>query len=161
MKVLELDNFSIEREVKLADDTVEMVLEVDAYTRTLYPAECCYGLQPRQLEDPQIHFFVIRENGYPVACGGIKIFDDNADDCFTEVKRMYVRSQNRGKGLARFLLQHLETLSKELGFHIMRLETGVKQPDAIALYEKMGFSRCPTYGDYATNDVNLYYEKHI
>jgi len=153
------DNFDIEREEKLAPDTIDMVLEVDNYLRSLYPADCCYGFKPNQLEDPSIYFFVVRDNGFPIACAGIKIYGDDPDDRYAEVKRMYVRPSHRGKGLAKRLLNKLEGESKVLGFSIIRLETGIRQPEAIVLYEKVGYKKRSVFGEYRVSDLNVFYEK--
>lgn len=152
-------NFTVEREEKLAEDSAEMVLEMDAYVRTLYAPENVFGFLPHQLEDPHIYFFVVREEGKPIACAGIKVFDENPNDLFTEAKRMYVRPGHRGKGLAKMLLQKLEALTRELGFTVIRLETGIYQSDAIHLYEKQGYMRRGVYSDYRETTENLFYEK--
>lgn len=156
-----VDEVVIARECKLPQDTIDMVIEVDNYTRALYPPECCYGFKPHQLEDPKVHFLVARKNGEPIACAAIKIHDEDDNDRYTEVKRMYVRAAHRGKGLAQRLLRDLEDLSASLEFNQIRLETGIHQPDAINLYQKVGYQRRGVFGDYRESLENLFFEKFL
>lgn len=97
------------------------------------------------------HALVLYAHEEPVACGAIKQFDEHA----VEVKRMYTVPQHRGKGLAGKVLLALESWAQELGYTHTVLETGKRQPDAIALYKKWGYHIIPNYGQYAgvTNSV--------
>ena len=79
-----------------------------------------------------------------VGCGAIKPYSDQT----AEVKRMFVKLENRGKGIAGKILAELETWAKELNFAECILETGFKQPEAIALYKKSGYEIIPNYGQY-------------
>ena len=80
----------------------------------------------------------------PVGCGGIKRYDPAT----VELKRMYVRPEHRGKGVAVRLLAELETWACELGFSAVILETGRKQAEAIGLYTKHGYRQIENYGQY-------------
>ena len=80
----------------------------------------------------------------PVGCGGIKRYDQTT----VELKRMYVRPEHRGKGIAGRLLAELETWARELGFSAVLLETGRKQAEAIGLYTKHGYRQIENYGQY-------------
>lgn len=91
----------------------------------------------------------------PVGCGAIKEFSDDT----VEVKRMYVLPEFRGKGIAVAVLHDLETWADKLGYKRLVLETGVKQPEAIALYNKSGYVRIPNYGQYAGVENSLCFEK--
>ena len=93
----------------------------------------------------------------PVGCGAFKQFEDHS----VEIKRMYTLPQQRGKGLASSILNELETWAKELGFTSAVLETGVKQPEAIALYKKNGYNRIDNYGQYAGVENSLCFEKEL
>ena len=83
--------------------------------------------------------------GVPVGCGAIKQVDADA----VEVKRMYTLPAWRGKGVASRLLAELEQWARELGMERCILETGLRQPEAIALYESNGYEPIPNYGPYA------------
>ena len=98
---------------------------------------------------------VVYLNDIPVGCGAIKKFDDTA----MEVKRMYVSPQNRGKGIAAKVLTELEAWAKELGYKRCVLETGINQPEALALYQKNSYKRIPNYGQYANVENSFCFEK--
>jgi GNAT superfamily N-acetyltransferase len=81
-------------------------------------------------------FLVVYEDGVPVAGGGLKRLDDEA----CEIKRMYVVPEARGRGHASRLLQALEDEARRMGYAIARLDTGVHQPAAQAMYERAGYA---------------------
>jgi len=76
------------------------------------------------------------DNDKAIGCGCFKIYDENT----IELKRMFVVPSFRGKGIASAMVQELEAWAKEQGFHEVVLETGNKQPEAIAMYQKLGYS---------------------
>lgn len=88
---------------------------------------------------------VAYENGEAVGCGAFKRYDEAA----AEIKRMYVRPEARGKRIAGSVLKELEAWAVETGFRECILETGWKQPEAIALYKREGYQVTPNYGQYA------------
>ena len=79
-----------------------------------------------------------------VGCGAFKEYSPQV----AEIKRMYVREEMRGRGIAGKILAELETWAKELSFSECVLETGLKQPEAIGLYQKSGYEIIPNYGQY-------------
>ncbi len=101
------------------------------------------------------HAIVIYENDVPLGCGAIKEF---APTCM-EVKRMYVPVAARGKGIASIVLAALEAWARELGYTKCILETGLKQPEAIRLYQKNNYSIIPNYGQYAGVENSVCFEK--
>ena len=100
---------------------------------------------------------VLYENEIPVSCGALKEFDSAS----VEVKRMYTLKSHRGKGFAFKVLGELESWSKELGYTRCVLETGKRQPDAIALYQKSGYRVIPNYGQYAEVENSICFEKSL
>lgn len=103
------------------------------------------------------HTQVAYENDLAVGCGAIKQFDANA----MEVKRMYVLPEHRGKKIATTLLLALEQWATELGFDCCLLETGKRQPEAIALYQKNGYAIIPNYGQYAGIANSICFQKNV
>jgi GNAT superfamily N-acetyltransferase len=91
---------------------------------------------PADFAPPGGTFVVLLEDGVPVAGGGVKRLDDEA----CEIKRMYVVPEARGRGLASRLLVALEDAARELGYAIVRLDTGPQQPTAQAMYERAGYA---------------------
>lgn len=100
---------------------------------------------------------VAYENETAVGCGAVKKFSDEA----MEVKRMFVPANERGKGIASLVLRDLEAWAKELGFQKCVLETGLRQPEAISLYEKNGYARIPNYGQYIGMENSVCFEKML
>lgn len=92
-----------------------------------------------------------------VSCGAIKPFEEG----IMEVKRMYTLPEFRGKGIASVVLRELEQWTKELQMKKCVLETGIRQPEAIALYTKNGYSRIPNYGQYAGVENSVCFEKVV
>jgi len=87
---------------------------------------------------------VVYQNGEAIGCGAFKKYDEKT----VEIKRMFVREENRGKGKAVEILTELENWATESGFNFAVLETGKKQPEAIRLYQKSGYKLIPNYGQY-------------
>jgi GNAT superfamily N-acetyltransferase len=103
------------------------------------------------------HAVVVYDNATPVACGAIKEFSPEA----MEVKRMYTLPGHRGKGMAGIVLKELEEWAVEMGYPTCVLETGKKQPEAIALYLKCGYEIIPNYGQYAGIENSVCFEKKV
>ena len=100
---------------------------------------------------------VLYDHKIPVGCGAIKAFEDRK----MEVKRMYVLPSYRGKGHASRILTELEDWAKELGASHCVLETGKRQPEAISLYKKNGYTKIENYGQYKGISNSICFEKAI
>jgi putative acetyltransferase len=74
---------------------------------------------------------------------------------------MYVDPARRGGGTGQQLLDQLSMFARMSGLQVLRLETGIHQLDAIALYERAGFVRCDPFGDYQPDPLSLFMEKHL
>lgn len=94
--------------------------------------------------DSIAHVVVAYENGKAVGCGAIKKYSEH----IVEIKRMFVRQECRGRGIAGEVLAELERWGSELGYAEAILETGKKQPEAIRLYQKSGYELIPNFGQY-------------
>lgn len=100
---------------------------------------------------------VIYEDEIPVGCGAIKKYDETT----AEVKRMFVKEDYRGKGIAKEVLSELERWAKELGYSDCILETGNMLTNAIKLYQSSGYERIPNYGQYIGVAVSVCMKKKI
>lgn len=138
-------------------DTMLLIDELEAYLAPQYPVESRHGYNVEKLIRQQVAFFVIRQDGVPAGCGGVQRFGTD----YGEVKRMYVRSQFRGLGLAKLMLHRLAEHALQHGVLVLRLETGIYQTEAIGLYERWGFQRIPPFGDYREDPLSRFYEKRI
>ena len=72
-----------------------------------------------------------------------------------------IRRVRRGRGFATIVLKGLESWAAELSFKRCILETGYKQPEAIALYTKNGYHKIPNYGQYQSVGNSMCFEKDI
>ena len=96
---------------------------------------------PADLSAPQGAFLVGYRGSEPVACGAVKRLDDTT----AEIKRMYVVPQARGHGVARRLLAALEDAARAIGYSLVRLDTGDRQPHALSLYRSAGYREIADY----------------
>jgi putative acetyltransferase len=106
-------------------------------------------------EDITVFLIAEDDHGRPIACGGLR----RIDEAHGEIKRMYVSPESRGKGAAVLILRELERHARELGWQRLVLETGDRQPEAIRLYEREGYTRVPNFGYYADSSYSLCYER--
>ncbi len=90
----------------------------------------------------------------PVACGALR----EIDRVTAEVKRMFVRHDHRGHGIGRAVLSHLVAEARRLGYERLRLETGNKQAQAMALYEGFGFYRIAAYSAHENDPTSVCFE---
>jgi GNAT superfamily N-acetyltransferase len=148
---------TIARERPDAPDAMALIDELQAHLEPLYPVESRHGFSVERLLAGEVDFFVLRAGGVPAACGGI-LFVDGA---YGEVKRMYVRPRFRGAGHGRRMLKHLADHARANGYGILRLETGIHQVEAIALYERFGFARIPPFGPYFEDPLSRCYELRL
>lgn len=147
----------ISRERPDSDDARLLITELDAYLIPLSPKESRHGYPVEKLMNEDVPFFIIRDNGIPVGCGGVKLFGTD----YGEIKRMYIRPQFRGLGFAKLMLDHLTDYARSRGVAILRLETGIAQREAIRLYERAGFQLIAPFGEYKPDPLSRFYEKRI
>jgi GNAT superfamily N-acetyltransferase len=137
-------------------DFVSLIRQLDAYLAEKDGEEHAFYATYNTLDDIR-HVVLVCEGDAPVACGAIKPFDDRS----AEVKRMFTLPAFRGRGLAVIALAELERWATELGFTRCVLETGKRQPEAIALYQKAGYVSIPNYGQYANMENSVCFEKEL
>jgi len=124
-------------------DFRELVALLDADLAIRDGAEHAFYAQFNKVDSIR-EVVVAYENERAVGGGAYKPFEGET----AEIKRMFVREEDRGRGVAGLILAELETWAKELGYSECVLETGIKQPEAIALYRKSGYEITPSYGQY-------------
>jgi ribosomal protein S18 acetylase RimI-like enzyme len=121
-------------------------------------------LEPGMFDPPNGAFFVGRLGDVPVAMGGWRLRPDVprlGGRLSAEIKRMYVAPAGRRMGLGRAVLTHLERTATEAGAEVMVLETGIAQPEAIALYESSGYEPVEKFGHYAWSPKSRCYGKRL
>jgi putative acetyltransferase len=137
-------------------DFIELIKYLDADLAKRDGEEHAFYAQFNTID--KIKYVVLAyENEKPVGCGAIKQYDADT----MEIKRMYILPENRKKGIAAKILSELEKWSSELSYAKCILETGKKQPEAIGLYKKNGYTLISNYGQYADVENSLCFEKEI
>ncbi|GAA3210613.1 hypothetical protein GCM10010468_28690 [Actinocorallia longicatena] len=96
------------------------------------------------------------EDGTPVGHAALRLLRDDL-----ELKRMYVVPEYRGRGVTGPLLAWVEETAREHGFGRVVLHTGERQPDAIRLYEREGWTRVPVFPPYDLVDLSVCMEKRL
>jgi putative acetyltransferase len=93
----------------------------------------------------------------PRGCGALR----ELSDATAELRRVYVRSDVRRRGIARQLIVHLIGQAQRLGYRCVRVETGDRQAAAMALYQQCGFRRIAPFGEYAHDPTSVCYELEL
>lgn len=137
-------------------DFRELVRLLDADLAIRDGAEHAFYAQFNKIDKIR-HVVVAYENEKAIGCGAFKEYEPET----AEIKRMYVREENRGRGIAGEILAELENWAKETNFSTCILETGKKQPEAIRLYEKNGYEKIPSYGQYLNVENSVCLRKSI
>jgi GNAT superfamily N-acetyltransferase len=132
-----MDVISVELIASPSDELRALIAELEEVLAAEYPPEQRHGLSLDAIFQPHIRFFVARVDGRAAGCGGVALFAD-----FAEVKRMYVRPEARGRGVADAVLARVEAETRAAGLAVLRLETGDRQLAAMRFYERAGFRRC-------------------
>jgi GNAT superfamily N-acetyltransferase len=147
-------------------DAVKLDTEVQAEYQARYgDGGDATPMHPADFTPPNgVYLIAYDENDVPVASGGWRAQDANGEgnrDGDAELKRMYVIEQMRGRGLARRILAALEEDARAAGRLRMVLETGTKQPEAIALYTSSGYEPCEKFGYYRFHEESRCYAKTL
>ncbi|MER6805492.1 MULTISPECIES: GNAT family N-acetyltransferase [Streptomyces] len=147
-------------------DAVKLDAEVQAEYHVRYgDGGDATPMDPADFTPPNgIYLIAYDENDVPVASGGWRSQDANGEgnlDGDAELKRMYVIEQMRGRGLARRILAALEEDARAAGRLRMVLETGTKQPEAIALYTSSGYEPCERFGYYRFHEESRCFAKKL
>lgn len=135
-------------------DFAALVSALDAELEDRYP-----GLN--EDEPPSAQDLLVAVVAYsgdaPVGCGALRELEPGIG----EIKRMFVLPKARGRGAARRMLEVLEAQARALGYSAVRLGSGVRQPEALALYESSGYGRIPLFGEYEGAELCVCYEKSL
>ncbi|MDJ1182219.1 GNAT family N-acetyltransferase [Roseofilum casamattae] len=135
-----------------------LIAELDRYLESIYPAASNYLDSVEVLAQDHVAIFGAFEDEVLCAIGAIKVF---AADGYGEMKRVYVRPAYRGRGLAKAIIAQLEARLIIAGIRECKLETGKYQPEALALYRRLGYVECDRFGDYEDCDLSVYLSKTL
>jgi GNAT superfamily N-acetyltransferase len=148
-----IQDLMVELNERYADDV--LTGQADAPDDDDYLAEVTADL----VTPPKGTFLVAWIDGDAVGCGAVKPLD--TDQAIGEIKRMYTAPRARRRGISRALLVALEARAAELGYTFLQLETGLAQPEAVALYESHGWHRITPYGHYKDSPQSVCFAKAI
>ncbi|TIC79925.1 GNAT family N-acetyltransferase [Nocardioides sp. GY 10127] len=148
-------------------DAVRLVAEVQAVYVERYGEEDVTPLEPEMFDPPSGSFFVGYLGDDPVASGAWRRHPEVAEQVgwpgldVAEIKRMYVAPRAQRRGLARRVLGFLEGHAREAGIEALVLESGIHQPEALALYDTSGYADIPGYGVYVGDPEAVYRGKRL
>ena len=149
--------FTISLEDPGQPEILAMLEAGEAYMAGLYPAESNHILPLEALRQPDVRFVVARnEAGIAVGTGAIVLHGD-----WAEIKRMWIQPEARGQGLSRKILSALETHGLDGGVSAFRLETGIENHEALALYERTGYVRIKAFEGYWEDPLSVFMEKRF
>jgi putative acetyltransferase len=138
-------------------DGRRLITALDNHLLSLYPPESNHLLSVEALRQPDVTFLIARINGQTAGCGAFL----NHSKQYAEIKRMFVLPQFRGRGIGGRILQELETCANSLGITACRLETGIRQPEALRLYERSGYQRRGFFTPYTDDPLSVFMEKKL
>jgi putative acetyltransferase len=134
----------IEKAETPTEEIRSLIAALEAELSPNYEPHQRHGLALEAIFRPGIHFFVARQAGLAVGCAGVALAPG-----FAEVKRMYVRAEVRGRGIAEALMDRLARTAQDAGLGSLKLETGDRQEAAIRFYARCGFKICGAFEPYA------------
>jgi GNAT superfamily N-acetyltransferase len=138
-------------------DAVRLMQALDADLQTRYPGAVIHSIDPETFAGAGGIFLIAYAGNRPVACGALRPVPDGS----YEVKRMFVLATERRRGYARAILAALEDRARQMEAHVLVLETGDAQPEALRLYESAGFRPVPCSGAYAGSPPSRCFEKPL
>ncbi len=149
----------VRREYLLSPVAQDFILALNAELESRYPEDGAnfFRLEPHEVSDGRGGFFIAYADGEPVGCGAVRRIEPTV----AEIKRMYVAPDARGRGVGGHILCELEAEAVRLGVRRIVLETGPRQPEAIALYRRSGFDEIPLFGEYVGSQFSVCMAKNL
>lgn len=145
------------------DDPVAsgLVEEVQGEYVCRYGGRDAAAVDPADFAAPHGLFLVAAVDGVPAGCGGWRVHRSGTTGSTVELKRMYVRPAFRRHGVARALIGALEETAARAGHAAVVLNCGTRQPEALALYSRGGYTPVPGYGRYARSPDAVFLGKQL
>ena len=151
-----MTEFRIALESPRQEAVLRLIEALDAYLRSLYPPESNHFLDLDALAAADVRFFVARVAGRVVGCCALRVSGDEG-----ELKRLYVDPAGRGQGLGRRLVSAVEQQARQEGVRVVRLEAGIHQPEALALYRAEGHVERAHFPPYGPDPLSVFMEKKL
>jgi len=149
--------FTIHADDPTRPDVRRLIEQLDAFLTALYPPESNHLLPIDGLRQPNVTFLTARLPDRVIGCGALV----NHDGEYGELKRMFVLPEFRGLKVGRRILQELESRARSFELPVIRLETGISQHSALALYEDSGYRRIGPFGAFQEDPLCVYLEKQL
>lgn len=158
---LRMNALTIAQESPNQPDIIALLDASDQYHAALYPSESNHLVGIDSLMTPESRFLVARSrDGQALGCGALLLSEDTGI-VTAELKRMWVDPATRGSGLGGRLLDALQSAAIQEGASVLRLETGINQPEAIGLYRASGFLERGPFGSYVADPLSIFMEKAV
>ena len=141
-----------------APEALRLIRQLWEELGALYPEVNGPPFSPNDIVGERTAFVVAWWEGEPAGCGAFQAISDEESDV-AEIRRMYVEPSLRRRGIARAILAELERLARECGFAVVRLETGLRQPNAIRFYETSAYRRIEPFGRHRGDPLSVCFEK--
>jgi putative acetyltransferase len=138
-------------------EVLAFLAAADERSASLYPTESRYGPSLRSLLAADVRFFVARQDGRAVGCGGFVLLRDYS----AEMKRLFVDPASRGPGVDRALVQAIEEAASCENVKTLFLETGIKSAEALRLYTRLGFETCSPFAEYKPDPLSVFMTKQL
>jgi putative acetyltransferase len=129
-----------------SSDAIRLIAALNEELKAAFPEPGAthFSLSGAQVEAGDGAFVIAYLDDEAVGCGAVR----RLDAATAELKRMYVAPAVRGRGIGRALVEALEQQARLLGTSRVVLETGTRLAPALRLYEAMGYTRIPLFGEY-------------
>ncbi len=153
------DDLTIRPEEITSATAQELIARLNAELQGRYPEEGAnhFRLDPEEVAPGRGAFLIAFRGDTPVGCGAVRRLEEGT----AEIKRMFVDPAQRGAGVGGAILAALETQARRLGARRLLLETGDRQPEALALYRRAGFTSIAPFGEYVGSRLSICLAKDL
>jgi putative acetyltransferase len=149
--------FALQRTTGSDARLAALIRELDSDLRSRYGETQALYVPFNSVKDDAPFVIGIADDDTAIACGSYRPYDASS----IEIKRMFVAPAARRRGVAQALIGELEAWAREQGFTAALLETGDRQAEAIALYERCGYARIPAFPPYVGLPVSVCMRKAL
>lgn len=139
-------------------EVADLLEKSTALLATLYPSEANHLVSAEELSAPGSQLLGAFLGELAVGMVGLRTLPAEG---YAEIKRLFVSDVHRGAGIATALMAELEAIAGDLGVPLIRLETGVNQPESLSLYSRLDYQHCEAFGSYLEDDYSVFMEKNL
>lgn len=138
----------------------DVLAQSRAHQESLYPSESIHQVSAETLAtSPNVVLGCFGASAPDTAVGCVGLLLEGQDPGTAEVKSLFVTPGRRRQGVGSTLMGALEERARESGIRVVRLETGIYQPESVRLYQACGYSVIPRFGDYHDDPLSVFMEK--